>query len=100
MPPNVTRPGSFIRYIKSKSDVVLSDEDIEAVLEKLQIGKATTAISNSTHVENLKANAIQPKCPQCDTDMILRRVKKGAKVGSEFWGCVNFPKCRIVKNIA
>ena len=100
MPPHVTGPGSFIRYIKSKGDVVLFDEDIEAVLEKLQIGKASVAISNPTHVENLKANVSQPKCPRCGADMILRTVKKGPKMGSEFWGCANFPRCRIVKNIA
>lgn len=36
----------------------------------------------------------QPRCPKCGSMMILRTAKTGAKAGSHFWGCSNFPTCR------
>jgi hypothetical protein len=47
--------------------------------------------------ENI-ANA--PPCPKCGADMVLRTAKKGSNVGSQFWGCSNFPKCRAKINIS
>jgi restriction system protein len=35
-----------------------------------------------------------PVCPKCKVSMVLRTAKKGAKVGSSFWGCAQYPKCR------
>ncbi|WP_422447703.1 topoisomerase DNA-binding C4 zinc finger domain-containing protein [Endozoicomonas sp. ALB091] len=35
-----------------------------------------------------------PTCPSCDIKMVLRTSKKGAKIGSQFWGCSNFRRCR------
>ncbi|WP_422414111.1 MULTISPECIES: restriction endonuclease [unclassified Endozoicomonas] len=35
-----------------------------------------------------------PTCPSCDIKMVLRTSKKGGNVGSQFWGCSNFPRCR------
>jgi hypothetical protein len=37
---------------------------------------------------------IQPTCPKCGSDMVLRTAKSGTNQGGKFWGCSNFPKCR------
>jgi restriction system protein len=34
----------------------------------------------------------RPKCPRCGSDMVLRRAKKGAHAGREFWGCSLYAK--------
>jgi restriction system protein len=39
------------------------------------------------------ASSVQA-CPDCGSIMILRTAKRGAKAGSEFWGCPSYPKCR------
>ncbi|MCG2740970.1 MAG: hypothetical protein L6300_12165 [Syntrophaceae bacterium] len=31
--------------------------------------------------------------------MVLRTVKNGAREGSNFWGCSQFPKCRTIQNV-
>lgn len=49
-------------------------------------------------VSNIKAPKV-PVCPKCGVNMVLRTAKKGEKVGSQFWGCPNFPKCRATKLI-
>ena len=35
-----------------------------------------------------------PVCPKCKVPMVLRTAKKGANVGSSFWGCAQYPRCR------
>lgn len=34
-----------------------------------------------------------PSCPKCGKVMVLRAAKRGAKAGSQFWGCSGFPGC-------
>jgi restriction system protein len=35
-----------------------------------------------------------PACPVCNSSMVLRTAKRGSRVGSSFWGCAQYPKCR------
>ena len=42
---------------------------------------------------------LAPLCPRCGGDMILRTAQKGANAGNQFWGCVEFPKCRGTSNL-
>lgn len=35
-----------------------------------------------------------PTCPLCGSNMVRRVAKKGAKAGSQFWGCSKFPGCK------
>ena len=35
-----------------------------------------------------------PTCPQCDVKMAIREGKSGRNAGGQFWGCVNFPRCK------
>jgi hypothetical protein len=38
----------------------------------------------------------EPTCPICGIPMARRRTAKGPKLGSEFWGCTRYPKCKGV----
>jgi len=40
-----------------------------------------------------------PECPRCGKPMRKQWVKRGAKQGSEFWGCSDFPNCRGTRPI-
>lgn len=35
-----------------------------------------------------------PKCPLCGKFLALRTAKKGARAGSQFWGCTGYPECK------
>ena len=35
-----------------------------------------------------------PACPRCQEPMVARIAKRGANLGSEFWGCCRYPKCK------
>ncbi len=38
----------------------------------------------------------QPLCPDCKTPMVLRTAKRGKNAGNQFWGCTNYPKCKVI----
>lgn len=35
-----------------------------------------------------------PSCPNCGTKLILRTASRGKHIGSRFWGCRSYPRCR------
>ncbi len=35
-----------------------------------------------------------PKCPVCNSVMVMRTAKRGSNIGSQFWGCPKYPSCR------
>jgi hypothetical protein len=41
-----------------------------------------------------------PLCPKCGVPMVLRTAKNGAQAGKPFYGCPNYPKCRVVLPVA
>jgi hypothetical protein len=38
-------------------------------------------------------------CPICNSQMVKRKSRRGARAGQEFWGCFAFPKCRGTRSI-
>lgn len=111
MPENVTAGGSYIRYIKSKTERLLSEEEVVRIVKQIESGRLK--LSLKTHLEHVRhvqgivqaktstraAPTMAPKvegktCPRCGGPMVLRISKKGNQVGQQFWGCSTFPKCR------
>lgn len=104
MPENVTYGKGYIRYIKSKTQPVLSETEAAHVKEKIETGRLTPSFKiNREHVKHVKTivanKANQKQCPKCGSGMVLREVKKGKNMGNKFWGCSKFPKCRGVENV-
>jgi len=44
------------------------------------------------------AQDLSPGCPKCGEGMMLRTARKGANAGSQFWGCIKYPKCKGTKD--
>ena len=40
-----------------------------------------------------------PACPACGKGMVLRTARKGARAGSQFWGCTGYPQCKGTRAI-
>ncbi len=103
MPPNVTYGFGYLRFIKSKTQPVFTDAEVEEIVEKIQ--KVRLAPSFKTHREHVahvrdivanKENRPNPICPKCGRRMVLRESKRGKNIGKKFWGCSGFPKCRYM----
>ncbi|MGM0783758.1 MAG: NERD domain-containing protein [Pseudomonadota bacterium] len=104
MPDNVTIGGGYVRYIKSFRKPVLSEAQVQEVLESITTGRrAPNRATHRQHVEQLKARfetSSKRTCPKCGSDMVLRTAKRGANAGNRFWGCSAYPKCREVQDVA
>jgi len=99
MPANVTYGFGYIRFIKSNLRWVLSEEEVERIVDLTKTGRLTPSFkTNRDHVKNLRNNArekqIDNLCPICGSQMVLRVAKKGPNTGNKFWGCSKFPGCR------
>lgn len=55
VPANVTHGGGYIRYIKSKTETLLSEAQMRDVIERIQSGRLTTSWkTDREHVKHLK----------------------------------------------
>jgi ssDNA-binding Zn-finger/Zn-ribbon topoisomerase 1 len=45
-------------------------------------------------------NSMEKRCPRCESPMVERTVRKGPRKGERIWGCLAFPRCRYVFDIA
>jgi restriction system protein len=105
MPENVTYGRGYIRYVKSKTKIVLTQPEVFEIKNRIESGRmANTFRTNREHVKHVKnivSNRETSKtCPKCGNLMILREAKQGQQMEKKFWGCSNFPKCRSIVNIA
>lgn len=73
--------------VENRSDYTKKYEDI--------IMKLNNKNENIEKEKILKDNS--KTCPKCGNKLILRTAKKGENVGSQFYGCSNFPKCRYTE---
>jgi restriction system protein len=103
MPPNVTHAGGYVRYMKSKKQIVLSQPEIESIVQTIGSARLkpsfATAREHIRHIESRRDPEAPRLCPKCGSQMVLRTVKNGARAGSNFWGCSQFPKCRATQNV-
>ncbi len=97
VPPNVLTHG-LCTYIKSFRDEILSEDQANAIYERLSAAKATPAASHSIHVANLRESHGGDRCPRCGEKLVFRIARRGAKAGSSFVGCSAYPRCRYTRS--
>ncbi len=64
---------------------------------KLIYGQELLKLISDAQKSTSESNQItesEKTCPECGSEMVLRKARKGKNAGNEFWGCVQFPKCR------
>jgi len=99
MPENVMKLYDLLPYIKSHTEILFNTEKSKELTQKLRDYMEHASFNEESHMENLVQNLKHPICPKCGKPMILRMARKGPGAGSEFWGCPNFPSCKITKNV-
>lgn len=101
MPANVMTHG-YARYIKSKQDVVFSDEEVAQFIEALRSSiLPKTWTTRSAHVASLKERHTSTTlCPKCGSALVERLAKSGPNAGRPFLGCSAFPTCRHIAPVS
>ena len=100
MPENVTSGSGYLRFIKSKTQPILTESEVNEIMTKIESGRMVRSLKTNrehvAHVKNIVAenNTANKSCPKCGSSMVIREAKKGKNIGKKFWGCSNFPKCK------
>jgi predicted RNA-binding Zn-ribbon protein involved in translation (DUF1610 family) len=118
MPDNVVYAGRYIRYIKNKTQPLLTKHEVESICTEISRGRLKQSLkTHREHVKHVKTIVaekeglidVKPEftlensinsCPKCGQEMVLRTAKRGDNQGNKFWGCSGYPKCRIVKQLS
>jgi restriction system protein len=100
MPPNVLDRG-YSAHIKSKVDVLFSDEEVNEIYEAIKTGMLPKGWSTRReHLNSLKERySSETTCPKCGSELVLRTTRKGPNAGKQFYGCGRFPSCRYVRDV-
>lgn len=91
----------FLKASKpNKSDYVVKYEEMVTSLKKQKEDTATQTQEEVVKVDMPVDRSIDEKiCPCCGGKLLLRTAKRGEHVGSQFYGCDKFPKCRYLEQI-
>jgi len=83
-------------YIKEYSDVILTEEEVINICNKLKSGKAEmNLLSCFRHVQSVKKRyESEIICPKCGNSLVKRTGKRGPFLGFE-----NFPKSKYTKTL-
>jgi len=72
-------------------------KSISLFLPRNQLSKIQSSIK--TEITEQKLSPDNKTCPKCSAMMVKKVAKKGKNIGSEFWACSSFPKCRHIEPI-
>ncbi len=89
--------GSFTNDAKSFAE----NKQIELV-DQRRLNKMLKGVpqSSAKHaIEPTVSSPETPECPKCSSAMTKRKARQGVRVGQEFWGCSQYPKCRGIVNV-
>jgi ssDNA-binding Zn-finger/Zn-ribbon topoisomerase 1 len=81
--------------VPAKSAYSVNDirDSLSVFFPEFQEKETIPSLETETETEKM------PKlCPKCSSEMRLKVAKKGKSVGSEFWACSAFPKCRNIES--
>jgi len=93
----VTSPGMtglFEQHLDSISNGSLDPEKFLEV-QSAYIVKEIDKLRNSTAIPSMSSTMSGPKCPKCETGVMIRRARKG---GGHFWSCSTYPDCNHSAN--
>ena len=113
-PPLQAFIGAIRRLVKAAAATISRrkpDADNEkrdvSVVEAAPLGVSEQAVDTKARPRKRKSRPTTPKpetkpatpnCPHCKKPMVIKVARTGKNAG-DFWGCVEYPKCRGIRPI-
>ncbi len=100
MPENILNK-KYTGYIKNKKQILLSNDEVNRICDKLIMLQYNTPLLAGWH----HANSIKKRydssttCPKCGGSLLERTTHTGKGTGQKFLGCKNYPRCRYTKEL-
>ena len=79
-----------IEFAEGRNIELIDGRTLPALLCEPKNSMAMSTFARTTKVSITST----PTCPRCNEPMVARVAKRGANLGSEFWGCRRYPKCK------
>ena len=95
-------------FAQGRNIQLMDGAQLHALIRRAQAGAVapTARVEPALEPEHRSAPPAQsqaegaPSCPVCAKIMVQRTAKRGANVGSAFWGCSGYPTCRGTRPLA
>ena len=105
MPENVVYASRLNGYIKTRQEVVLTEEEVSRAILKIEGGRLIPSLkTRREHIANVGTSLEKKRnstvCPRCGSELIVKVAQKGVNRGNEFLACSGFPRCRYTRNAA
>ncbi|MCK4864008.1 MAG: restriction endonuclease [Gammaproteobacteria bacterium] len=87
--------------IHGKALMLINGVDLSLMVNALSASNEAGILESEIQEDENKQEMpeLEPLCPICSQQMILRTAKKGKNAGNTFWGCSQYPNCRgVVSN--
>ncbi|MFU8788447.1 MAG: restriction endonuclease [Methylobacter sp.] len=83
-----------IEFAKNKSLLLINGDEFIRLINGLNE-------ENKRKIDEIatEGDYSTPTCVNCDVKMVKRKATKGRNEGAEFWGCVNYPKCKRTMSV-
>lgn len=100
MPENVLKK-DYIKYVKSKKQILFSDCEVKTICDKLlDLQYNTPAFAGRHHAQLLnKLYSSNTTCPKCGGKLVQRISHSRKGIGQTFLGCKNYPRCCYTKEL-
>lgn len=87
-------------FAKGQNIELIDGSMLTAMIEKAHGMTSNRVDSTNKNVpeSTLSTTTAKPSCPQCGSAMVKRVARKGMNAGKSFWGCVEFPRCRGIRD--
>lgn len=88
-------------FAKGQNIELIDGSMLAEMIEKthgMTSNRVDSAKKNASE-STLSTTTVEPSCPQCGNAMVKRVARKGANSGKNFWGCVEYPRCRGIRAI-
>lgn len=85
------------KTIRKYKEEVMDEHKVNQIYEAIKILNIKDKTVKKEHISRIKnyKKEEKKKCPQCQSELILRSGKYG-----KFWGCSDYPKCKYTKQIS
>jgi restriction system protein len=80
-----------LEFAKNKALILIDADELVNLINALNENDKRKIDQIAT-----KGDYTTPTCVKCNLKMIKRTATKGQNAGNEFWGCVNFPRCKHI----
>lgn len=87
-----------LEHMKTPDAPPSSTKQQDVVTVQSPVSQSFPGVSLFAASQPVEAKAVQPKCPKCGSEMVLRTARNGTNRGGKFWGCSHYPKCHGIVN--